>query len=177
MAPQPLPRADRVPDQGQARVAPQASLLAPQQQKIQPTRAGTASSSHEQLRPQKAHASVRGAEAAAAAGKLAALLAQIGKAQHRVEQVVVRRQLQGVDAGLRERRPQRQVALLDAAPRSACGSAIVRVDDQLLAGLGVLERHQAEVGQIHLERVEQADRDDLVAPRQTRRGPLPSPAR
>jgi hypothetical protein len=37
---------------------------------------------------------------------------------------------------------------------------------QLLAGLGIAQRHEAEVGQFELERVEQAHGDHLVALRQ-----------
>ena len=43
---------------------------------------------------------------------------------------------------------------------------VVGVDEELLAGLGVLHRHQAEVGQVHLERIEQAHGGDFVALRE-----------
>ena len=68
------------------------------------------------------------------------------------------------------------------APLGGCGEAlakarVVGVDDELLAGFGVAHRHQAEVGQVHLERVVQAHRGHLVALRQLRQRASPSPAR
>ena len=59
-------------------------------------------------------------------------------------------------------------------PRSACESRVVGVDEQLLAGFGVFHRHQAEVGQLHLQRVEQAHRHHLVALRQPRQRVFPA---
>jgi hypothetical protein len=44
----------------------------------------------------------------------------------------------------------------------------VRVDEKLLAGLGVLHHEQPQVGQVHLQRVVQAHRDQLVAAREQR---------
>ena len=69
------------------------------------------------------------------------------------------------------------LAPLGGGGEALAKAAVVRVDDELLAGLGVLHRDQAEVGQLHLERVEQAHGDHLVAPRELRRAPAPSPAR
>ena len=51
----------------------------------------------------------------------------------------------------------------------------MRVDVQLLAGLGVVQEHRPDVGQLHLAPVVQADRDDLVPAGQPLRAPAPSP--
>ena len=112
------------------------------------------------------------------AGKLAAALAQVGEAQDRVDQVVV-----GGRARARRRR-RRRSASRSAASR-CCGrggealakAAVVRVDEELLAGLGVLHHEQAEVGQVHLERIVQAHRDHLVALRELAERLAPSRAR
>ena len=51
---------------------------------------------------------------------------------------------------------------------------VARVDRELLAGLGVLDHDHARVGQLVLARVEQPDRDDLVALGQLQQRALPS---
>ena len=56
-------------------------------------------------------------------------------------------------------------------------AAVVGVDEQLLAGLGVLHHQQAEVGQFDLQRVVQPHRDHLVALRELAERAPPSPAR
>ena len=50
-----------------------------------------------------------------------------------------------------------------AACEALAKTPVVGVDHDLLAGLGVAHRHQADVGQVHLERVEQAHRGHFVA--------------
>ena len=70
-----------------------------------------------------------------------------------------------------------RLALLGGGGEALAEALVVGVDDDLLAGLGVLHRHQADVGQVHLERVEQAHRRHLVALRQLAEGASPSPAR
>ena len=50
----------------------------------------------------------------------------------------------------------------------------MRVDGQLLAGLGVLHDDQPEVGQVDLHRVVQPHRDHFVPPRQLREPPAPA---
>ena len=56
-------------------------------------------------------------------------------------------------------------------------AAVVGVDEELLAGLGVLHHQHAEVGQLGLERVVQPHRDHLVALREAAERARPSPAR
>ena len=114
-----------------------------------------------------------------AGGEPAAALAQVGEAQDRVDQVVV-----GGRARARRRRRRGSAARSSASRRSRGGgealaeAAVVRVDEQLLAGLGVLHHEQAEVGQLHLERIVQPHRDDLVALREAApSGSLPARAR
>ena len=77
--------------------------------------------------------------------------------------------------------PERASASRSAASRASAirGVALAEgrvggVDEQLLAGFGVFHRHQADVGQRHLQRVVQAHRDHLVALRQARQRVLPA---
>jgi hypothetical protein len=107
-------------------------------------------------------------------GEPAALLLQVGEAQHRVDEVVVGAELEGVDAGAGERLAQLRLALLGGGGEALAEALVVGVDDDLLAGLGVLHRHQADVGQVHLERVEQAHRRHLVALRELAEGAFPA---
>ena len=51
---------------------------------------------------------------------------------------------------------------------------VARVDDELLAGLGVLDDDQPRVGELVLAGVEEPDRDDLVALAQPQQRLLPS---
>ena len=104
----------------------------------------------------------------------AALAAQGGKAQHRFEQVVVGGQLQRVGAGTRQRVAQRGFARLGLGRVALAEARVGGVDEQLLAGLGVFHRHQAQFGQRHLQRVEQAHRHHLVALRQPRQRVFPA---
>ena len=54
---------------------------------------------------------------------------------------------------------------------------VVRVDVELLAGLGVLHDQRPDVRQVHLAPVEEADGEDLVALGQQVRAAAPSPGR
>ena len=60
--------------------------------------------------------------------------------------------------------------LLEAASESG----VVRVDVELLAGLGVLHDQRADVGQLDLARVEQANGDDFVPPVEQAQRPVPA---
>ena len=93
------------------------------------------------------------------AGEPAAALAQVGEAQDRVDQVVVGGQLERVDAGAaRSAVAQLCLALLGGRGEALAKAAVVRVDEHLLAGLGILHRQQAEVGQLQLQRIVAAAR-------------------
>ena len=47
-------------------------------------------------------------------------------------------------------------------------AAIVRVDENLLAGLGILNDEETEIRQLHFQRVVQTHGDDFVASRELR---------
>ena len=70
-----------------------------------------------------------------AARELAAPLSQVGKAQDRVDQIVVRRQLECVHAGLPKRGPQRLFALFRDEREALAEAAVMRINDDLLSGL------------------------------------------
>ena len=175
-----LPGAHRVPDQRQAGVAqrrPSSCAAA-----AADTRATTQRHQQQQpqhLGPEERHRAASEVLRQHAAGReLAAPLAQIGEAQDRIDQVVVGRELERVDAGVAKRRAQARPRARSAAaakrlrkPRSwvstnSCSPVSASWIDE-----------QAEVGQLHLQRIEQAHRDHLVALREMRRAALPSRAR
>jgi hypothetical protein len=67
-----------------------------------------------------------------------------------------------------------RLALLGLGGVALAEARVGGVDEQLLAGFGVFHGHQADVGQRHLQRVEQAHRHHLVALRQPRQRTLPA---
>ena len=72
-------------------------------------------------------------------------------------------------------RPSRSsLSRCSAAAEALAKAGVVGVDQHLLAGLGVAHGDQAEVGQLQLERVEQAHGDHLVALRQLAERLLPA---
>jgi hypothetical protein len=50
---------------------------------------------------------------------------------------------------------------------------VAGVDQQLLAGLGVLDQDHAQIGQVELGRIDHPDHDDLVAVGEQRQWPFP----
>ena len=77
--------------------------------------------------------------------------------------------------------PARSVSARSSASRVLAGLAqampelgVARVDRELLAGLGVLDDDHAGVGKLVLARIEQPDRDDLVALGQLQQRALPA---
>ena len=104
-------------------------------------------------------------------------LARLDDADERADEVVRRstprrcRRRRGASARAARPRAARR-------PREAAAElGVARVDDELLAGLGVLDDDHAGVGQLELARVEQADRDDLVALASAGAAAAPSRAR
>src|SRR5437763_6883590 len=88
--------------------------------------------------------------------KLAAPFAQIGEAQDRIDEIVVGAEFQRIHAGLAKRRAQFFFALFGRRREALTKTAIVRVDEKLFAGFGVLDDEQAEIGQFHFQRIVQA---------------------
>ena len=95
--------------------------------------------------------------------KLAPPFAQIGKAQDRVDQIIIGTKLERVHTGLPKRTAQFLLPAFGGCGKTLAKAAIVRVDEELLTRFGVLNHEEAEVGQFHFERVIQAHRDDLMA--------------
>lgn len=85
-----------------------------------------------------------------------AVPAQVHEAQQCIHQVVVGAQLQGVGTGLGQALAQHGLALGRQAGKAVAKAAVMRVHLQLLAALGVAQRDQAHVGQLQLQRIEQA---------------------
>ena len=71
-------------------------------------------------------------------------------------------------------RAQLRLAVLAGLAQAAAELGVARVDDELLSGLGVLDDDHAGVGKLVLARIEQPDRDDLVALGQPEQRPLPA---
>ena len=82
----------------------------------------------------------------------------------------------GIDPGPPERPGDRGLALRGGGLEALPEAPVVGVDVELLAGLGVLQDHRADVGQLDLARVRQADGEDLVAPVEQARAGAPSRA-
>ena len=122
----------------------------------------------------QAHVRRRAEARAAPVGAPAALLLQIGEAQDGVDQVIVGGELEGVDARPGQALAQRGLAPLGGGLEALAKAGVVGVDEQLLAGLGIAHGDQADVRQVHLQRVEQAHRGHLVAQRQLAERLLPA---
>ena len=90
------------------------------------------------------------------------------------DEVVLGRDLVDVDPGAEGRRAQLGLALLAGSAEPMPELGVARVDGELLAGLGVLDDDHAGVGKLVLARVEEPDRDDLVALGQLQQRPLPA---
>ena len=84
------------------------------------------------------------------------------------------RDLVDVDAGAERRLPQLGLARLAGLAQAMPELGVARVDDELLAGLGVLDDDHARVGKLVLAGVDEADRDDLVTLGQLQQRPLPA---
>ena len=135
------PRPSRPSPSRGSRSAARASSSAAAAARTRPRPPAPATSSHSISGHRKRHR-VRSQvlRHAAAGGELAAPLAQVGEAHDRVDEVVVGRELERVDAGVAERRAQLLLALLRRRREALAEAAVVRVDEELLAGLGVLDR-------------------------------------
>lgn len=83
-------------------------------------------------------------------------LAQVHEAQQGVDQVVVGAQLQRVGTCARQAFTQRGLAVGGQLGKAAAKTRVVCVHLQLLAAFGIAQRDQAHVGQLQLQRVEQA---------------------
>ena len=84
------------------------------------------------------------------------------------------RDLVDVDAGAERRGAQLGLAVLAGLAKPVAELGVARVDRELLSGLRVLDHDHAGVGKLVLARVEEADRDDLVALGQLQQGTLPA---
>ena len=86
-------------------------------------------------------------------------------------------ELQAIHAGAGKRHAQLALAPLGDRGEALAEAPVVRVDEQLLAGLGVLHDQQAQIGQLHLQRIVEPHRHHLVALREMRQRLRPSRAR
>ena len=113
-----------------------------------------------------------------AAGEPAAPLAQVGEAHDRIDQVVVGGELERVDAGVAKAARSAASRRLRRLRRSAGGSARSWVSTNSCSPVSAsCIDDQAEVGQLHLERIVQPHRDHLVALREQCRAARAQPAR
>ena len=104
----------------------------------------------------------------------ASLLAHGDHAEEHAHEVVVGGEVVVVHAGAADRGAQLLVARRDRLAEPAAEPGIAGVDDELLAGLGVLQHDDTGVDQPDLPAVPDADRDDLVSLREHPEHPLPS---
>ena len=80
----------------------------------------------------------------------------------------------GVDAGALEGVAERRLAPFGRLAEASPERRVVRVDVELLAGLGVLHDQRPDVRQLHLAPVEQPDGEDLVPLGEQVERPLPA---
>ncbi len=90
------------------------------------------------------------------------------------DQVVIGRERERIHPGAPERGRKLRLARVAGRLEPPPELRVVRVDVELLAGLGVVHEHRPDVGQLALPPVVQPDRDDLVLPRQPLERPLPA---
>ena len=91
-----------------------------------------------------------------------------------LDEVLVGRERDGVDAGSPERVAQGRLAPVRGLSEPPPEALVVRVDVELLAGLGVLHEQRPDVRQLDLAPVEQADGKHLVALGEQVQRPLPA---
>jgi len=72
------------------------------------------------------------------------------------------RELEGVDAHLRQRIAKLVLAFGGDAGEALAEARVMRVDPELFAGLGIAQGHQAEIGKFELQWIEDADRHHVV---------------
>src|SRR5262245_43901430 len=94
--------------------------------------------------------------------QLSSPLAQVCESQNSIDKIIVCRQLQRVHAGLTERRPEFLLASLGYRRNALSEGSLVGVDDQLFAGVGVPHHEQSQVMQLHLQRIIEPHRLDLM---------------
>src|SRR5689334_18178811 len=88
---------------------------------------------------------------------------ELGDADERSHEVFVRAHRVEVHAGPPGECGQLSLALFRGGPQPRSELRIARVDEDLLAGLGVLDVHEPGIGQLELTRVGDLQGDDLVA--------------
>src|SRR5207253_2577656 len=103
-----------------------------------------------------------------ASRKLAPPLAQVGEAKDRIDQIVIGAKLEGVHSGLAKRAAQFLLPPFGGCGETLAKAPIVRIDENLLAGFGILNNEEAEIRQLHFQRVVQAHGDNFVASRELR---------
>ena len=164
VAPEALTCGHRLLHDAQARVPERRPLLPPEQENIDGDQRRHGRHQPEHVGPQERHDRLRSrcAGSVPPPANLAAPLPEIGEAQDRVDQIVVRGQLECVHARVAERRSERVLASLRGRGEALPEPAVVGVEEHLLTGLGVLDDEQPEVRQIHLQGVVDAHRQDLM---------------
>src|SRR5207247_563508 len=111
---------------------------------------------------------------ATAGRELAAPLAQVGKAQDRVDKVVAGGKLERIHTRCLERPAELGFPLFRRRDKALSKAAIMRVDEQLLAGLRILDDQKAQVRQLHFQWIVEADGDDIMAARKLCEGLRPT---
>src|SRR4051812_46932888 len=109
-----------------------------------------------------------------AAAELRAALAQVCESQQRVYQVGIGRQLERVDARIAEPCPDLGLPACGSAREAPAKTAIVRIDENLLARFRILDQHEPEVREFPLERIVEPHGKRLVALRELRKRLLPA---
>src|SRR5262252_771369 len=131
-------------------------------QRYPATSSGTAASSQSNSGHWKVMARFQVRRQRPTAAQLAPTLAQVRKAQDRIDEIILGRELQRVHARAPECSAQLPLAPLCRAGEAPSEAAIVCIHEQLLSGFSILHDEQPQIGQLHFERIVEAHRDDLV---------------
>ncbi len=91
-----------------------------------------------------------------------------------LDEIVLGRHDVEVDPGPRHRVADGLVLLLGRGQQAAAELRIARIDEQLLAGLGVLDEQQPGIGELVFAGIDQPDGDDLVPLGEPQQRALPS---
>src|SRR5260221_13822359 len=103
----------------------------------------------------------------------AAQLAALREPHDGTDEILFCRQLERLDARALELRRERLLAALHDLVETLAEATVGRVHPDMLAGLGIVHHDQADLGELALARVGQADRQHLMPAREQRQGTLP----
>ena len=165
VAPEALAGAHRVLDQREARVTQRALLLPPQQQRVDRDDRRHDQQQPQHLGPQEAHRRAH----PRCCGRPPPVASWLRRLRRSAKRRIASTRSLSVDSSSASTPAARKAVRSSClAPGGGGGeapaeAAVVAVDEQLLAGLGILHDEEPEVRQLHLHRIVEAHRDHVMA--------------